>query len=92
MKTVAAANGQSIGLGVTGHAGYAPGALKSAKLSYSYDGETWTAARTTERGGRWTAVVDHAGASGKPVSLKVELTDANGATVTQAVTRAYEVR
>ncbi|MFD9457646.1 S8 family serine peptidase [Streptomyces sp. NPDC059985] len=92
MKTVAAADGQSIGLGVTGHAGYAPGALKSAKLSYSYDGETWTAAKTAERGGRWTAVVDHAGASGKAVSLKVELADANGATVTQTVTRAYEVR
>ncbi|MFF4323616.1 S8 family serine peptidase [Streptomyces sp. NPDC001568] len=92
MKTVAAANGQSIALGVTGHAGYAPGALKSAKLSYSYDGEHWTAARTTERDGRWTAVVDHAGAAGKAVSLKVELADANGATVTQTVTRAYEVR
>ncbi|MCX5193660.1 S8 family serine peptidase [Streptomyces sp. NBC_00249] len=92
MKTVPAADGQRIGLSVTGHAGYAPGALKSAKLSYSYDGEHWTEARTAEGGGRWTAVVDHAGASGKPVSLKVELTDANGATVTQTVARAYEVR
>lgn len=92
MKTVAAANGQSIGLGVTGHAGYVPGALKSAKLSYSYDGENWTEAKVSETGGRWTAVVDHAGASGKPVSLKVELTDAMGASVTQTVVRAYDVR
>ncbi|MEU9163639.1 S8 family serine peptidase [Streptomyces sp. NPDC048424] len=92
LKTVAAANGQSIGLSVTGHAGYVPGALKSAKLSYSYDGENWTQAKVGERGGRWTAVVDHAGASGKPVSLKVELTDAKGATVTQTVARAYDVR
>ncbi|WP_405791076.1 S8 family serine peptidase [Streptomyces sp. NBC_00029] len=92
MKTVAAANGQSIGLGVTGHAGYTPGALKSAKLSYSYDGEHWTQARTSEHGGRWSAVVDHAGASGRPVSLKVELTDAKGAVVTQTVVRAYDVR
>ncbi|MGW6980174.1 hypothetical protein ACWGE1_12090 [Streptomyces sp. NPDC054932] len=92
MKTVAAANGQSIGLGVTGHAGYAPGALKSAKLSYSYDGENWTAARVGEHGGRWNAVVDHAGAAGASVSLKVELTDAKGATVTQTVVRAYDVR
>ncbi|MFD8890662.1 S8 family serine peptidase [Streptomyces sp. NPDC059566] len=92
MKTVAAADGQSIGLGVTGHAGYIPGALKSAKLSYSYDGENWTQAKVSERGGRWTAVVDHAGASGKPVSLQVELTDAKGATVTQTVVRAYDVR
>ncbi len=91
-KTVPAANGLSVGLGVTGHAGYAPGALKSAKLSYSYDGEEWTAAKVTGRGGSWTAVVDHAGASGKPVSLKVELTDANGVSVTQTVTRAYDVR
>ncbi|MFB7255030.1 S8 family peptidase [Streptomyces nojiriensis] len=92
MKTVAAENGLSIGLGVTGHAGYTPGALKSAKLSYSYDGENWTQAKVNERGGRWSAVVDHAGASGKPVSLKVELADAKGATVTQTVVRAYDVR
>ncbi|GHI86678.1 S8 family peptidase [Streptomyces xanthophaeus] len=92
MKTVPATDGQAVGLGVSGHAGYAPGALKSAKLSYSYDGENWTAAKVSERGGAWTATVNHAGASGKPVSLKVELTDANGATVTQTVVRAYDVR
>ncbi|MFG2976111.1 S8 family serine peptidase [Streptomyces sp. NPDC048331] len=92
MKTIAAANGQSIGLAVTGHAGYTPGALKSAKLAYSYDGENWTQAKVTEHGGRWSAVVDHAGASGRPVSLKVEMTDAKGATVTQTVVRAYDVR
>ncbi|MFE9632149.1 hypothetical protein [Streptomyces sp. NPDC006463] len=92
MKTAPAANGQSIGLGVTGHAGYAAGALKSAKLSYSYDGENWTDAKVSERGGWWSAVVDHAGAAGKPVSRKVELPDANGASVTQAVARAYDVR
>lgn len=92
LKTVAAADGRRIGLSATGHAGYAPGALTAAKLSYSYDGEHWTEAVVSERGGRWTAVVDHAGASGKPVSLRVELTDANGATVTQTVERAYDVR
>ncbi|MER7822708.1 S8 family serine peptidase [Streptomyces sp. NPDC096097] len=91
-KTVAAADGLRIGLGVTGHAGYTPGALRSAKLSYSYDGENWTEAKVGEHAGRWDAVVDHAGASGKPVSLKVELTDAKGATVTQTVVRAYDVR
>lgn len=92
MKTVAAANGQTIGLGATGHAGYVPGALKSAALAYSYDGENWTQAKVGRRDGTWTAVVDHAGASGKPVSLRVELTDEKGATVTQAVARAYDVR
>ncbi|MCX4696260.1 S8 family serine peptidase [Streptomyces sp. NBC_01408] len=92
LKTVPAADGQAIGLSATGHGGYASGALKSAKLSYSYDGENWMEAKVSERGGAWTATVDHSGASGKPVSLKVELTDANGASVTQAVARAYDVR
>ncbi|MFG2340877.1 S8 family serine peptidase [Streptomyces yangpuensis] len=92
MKTVEAADGRTIGLGVTGHAGYVPGALKSAALAYSYDGEHWTQAEVRQSGGTWTAVVDHAGASGKPVSLRVELTDAKGATVTQVVARAYDVR
>ncbi|MET9696618.1 S8 family serine peptidase [Streptomyces sp. NPDC006529] len=92
LKNLPARNGQRIGLGVTGHAGYAPGALASAKLSYSYDEEHWTQAQVGERDGRWSAVVDHAGAAGKPVSLRVELTDAKGATVTQTVARAYDVR
>ncbi|MGW6687220.1 S8 family peptidase [Streptomyces sp. NPDC054961] len=93
MKTLAAADGQKIGLGVSGHAGYAPGALKSAALSYSYDnGEHWTAAKTGEHGGQWTATVNHAGAAGQQVMLKIELTDVNGATVTQTVARAYDVR
>ncbi|KJY44360.1 hypothetical protein VR46_20955 [Streptomyces sp. NRRL S-444] len=70
-----------------------PGALKSVKLSYSYDGENWTQAAVTERGGRWSAVVNHAGAgSGRQVTLKVELTDTNGAAVTQTVARAYDIR
>ncbi|MFJ6792665.1 S8 family peptidase [Streptomyces sp. NPDC091268] len=92
LKTAAAADGQRIGLAVTGHAGYVPGALKSAKLSYSYDGENWTEAEVSERGGKWTATVNHAGASGKAVTLKVELTDTNGASVTQTVARAYDIR
>ncbi|MCX5155748.1 S8 family serine peptidase [Streptomyces sp. NBC_00291] len=92
VKTLPATNGRTIRLGVTGHAGYTPGALKSAKLSYSYDGENWTRAEVDEHRGTWTARVDHAGAAGKPVSLKVELTDANGASVTQTVVRAYDIR
>ncbi|MGW6708609.1 S8 family peptidase [Streptomyces sp. NPDC054956] len=92
MKTLAATDGQRIGLTVSGHAGYAPGALKSARLSYSYDGENWTEAKVSASGGQWAATVDHAGAAGKQVMLKVELTDANGATVTQTVARAYDIR
>ncbi|MEU7074314.1 S8 family serine peptidase [Streptomyces narbonensis] len=93
LKTLAATEGQQIGLTVTGHAGYTPAALTSAKLSYSYDeGTTWTEARVSQQGGQWTATVDHAGASGESVTLRTELTDANGNSVTQTVVRAYDVR
>ncbi|MFF4172837.1 S8 family serine peptidase [Streptomyces sp. NPDC001744] len=93
LKTLAATDGQHIGLTVTGHAGYTPAPLTSARLSYSYDGgATWTGARVSQQGGRWTATVNHAGATGKPVTLKAELTDANGNSVTQTVVRAYDVR
>lgn len=93
MKTLAAKDGQRIGLSVTGHAGYTPGKLTAAKVSYSYDGgETWTGATTAQREGRWTATVNHAGADGKPVTLRAELTDANGNSVVQTVTDAYAVR
>ncbi|MFJ8662113.1 S8 family peptidase [Streptomyces sp. NPDC093795] len=93
LKTLAATDGQHIGLTATGHAGYTPAALTSAKLSYSYDGgTTWTEARVSQQGGHWTATVNHTGAAGKPVTLKTELTDANGNSVTQTVVRAYDVR
>ncbi|MEV0000330.1 S8 family serine peptidase [Streptomyces sp. NPDC050848] len=93
LKTLAATDGQQIGLTATGHAGYTPAALTSAKLSYSYDGgTTWAEAQVSQRGGTWTATVNHAGASGKPVTLKTELTDAKGNSVTQTVVRAYDVR
>ncbi|MEU8761719.1 S8 family serine peptidase [Streptomyces sp. NPDC048659] len=93
LKTLAATDGQRIGLGATGHAGYTPAALTSARLSYSYDGgETWIPARVSRQGGGWTATVNHAGATGKQVTLKTELTDARGNSVTQTVVRAYDVR
>ncbi|MFB7228233.1 S8 family serine peptidase [Streptomyces fimicarius] len=93
MKTVPAKNGQKIGLDATGHAGYTPGELTGAKVSFSYDGgETWHAATTARQGGRWTATVDHADAGGKSVALRTELTDANGNTVVQTVNDAYAVR
>ncbi|MFB7916394.1 S8 family serine peptidase [Streptomyces sp. NPDC056061] len=93
LKTLAAEDGQKIGLSVTGHAGYTPGKLTAAKVSYSYDGgKTWTAATTAQQDGRWTATVNHAGAAGKPVTLRTELTDANGNSVVQTVTDAYAVR
>jgi subtilisin family serine protease len=93
LKTLAARDGQRISLTATGHAGYTPGALTSVKLAYSYDGgETWTQAETAQRDGRWTATVNHSEASGKQVTLRAELTDSNGNSVVQTVTRAYDVR
>ncbi|MEW2489691.1 S8 family serine peptidase [Streptomyces sp. NPDC048411] len=92
-KTLAAEDGQKITLTATGHAGYTPAALTGAKLSYSYDGgTTWTEAPVDRHDGTWSATVNHAGASGKQVTLKAELTDANGNSVTQTVVRAYDVR
>ncbi|MFF3314199.1 S8 family serine peptidase [Streptomyces sp. NPDC003035] len=93
LKTLAATDGQKIGLTATGHAGYTPAALTSATLSYSYDGgSTWTEAQVSQQGGAWTATVNHTGAAGKPVTLKTRLTDAHGNSVTQTVVRAYDVR
>ncbi|MET7642235.1 S8 family serine peptidase [Streptomyces sp. NPDC005426] len=93
MKTLAAKDGLQIGLSASGHAGYTPGALTDAKVSYSYDGgATWIAATTAQRQGRWTATVNHADAAGKAVTLRTELTDTNGNSVVQTVTNAYAVR
>lgn len=36
--------------------------------------------------------MNHSGATGKQVTLKTVLTDTNGTSVTQIVTRAYDVR
>ncbi|MFP3987207.1 S8 family serine peptidase [Streptomyces sp. E11-3] len=93
LKTVAEKDGLRLGLSVTGHAGYTPGAIRDAKVSYSYDeGETWTEAAVSGTGDSRTATVDHAGASGAQVWLRTELTDANGHSVSQTVSRAYDVR
>ncbi|MEV8565936.1 S8 family serine peptidase [Streptomyces sp. NPDC051322] len=93
LKTLPAKDGQKIGLSVSGHAGYPPGKLVAAKVSYSYDGgRTWTPATTAQQGGHWTATVNHAGAAGRPVTLRTELTDANGNAVSQTVNDAYAVR
>ncbi|MEV0091343.1 S8 family serine peptidase [Streptomyces sp. NPDC050738] len=94
LKTLPAKDGQKITLSATGHAGYTPGALVKAALSYSYDeGETWTEAKVAQQGGKWVATVDHAGAdTAKTVTLKTELTDAAGNAVSQTVTDAYGLR
>ncbi|MFD7622036.1 S8 family serine peptidase [Streptomyces sp. NPDC059802] len=93
MNTLPATKGLKVGLSVEGHAGYTPGAITAATLSYSYDGgTTWTQAPTEQHDGHWTALLDHTGASGKQVMMKAAVTDANGNAVTQTITRAYDVR
>ncbi|MFI8789811.1 S8 family peptidase [Streptomyces sp. NPDC055105] len=93
LNTLPAKSGIKVGLSVEGHAGYTPAAITKASLSYSYDGgTTWIQAPTQKKDGKWTAVVDHTGATGKQVMTKAEFTDANGNAVTQTVTRAYDVR
>ncbi|MEV0276447.1 S8 family serine peptidase [Streptomyces sp. NPDC050610] len=93
LNTLPAAAGQHIRLSAHGHAGYEPGKITKASLAYSYDGgTTLTNAKVAQQHGTWNAVVDHTGASGKPVTLKVSLTDAKGNSVTQMVKRAYDVR
>ncbi len=92
LKTLSATDDQVIPIRVTGHAGYTPGAITSAALAYSYDGSTWIDAEVRQQNGAWVALVDHAGASGQPVTLRVQVTDSKGNSVTQTVTRAYDVR
>ncbi|MFJ8441646.1 S8 family serine peptidase [Kitasatospora griseola] len=79
-----------IALSATGQSGYTPGALTDARLAWSYDGgATWTDAAV---GADKVAVLDHTGATGKAVSLRITLASADGAKVTQTVTDAYAVR
>ncbi|AUH44397.1 S8 family peptidase [Streptomyces sp. CMB-StM0423] len=93
MNTLPAEGGIRVGLSVEGHAGYTPGAIEEATLSYSYDdGTTWTEAPAEQRDGRWTAVLDHTDASAEEVTLKATFTDTNGNAVTQTIRRAYDVR
>ncbi|MFD9812705.1 S8 family serine peptidase [Streptomyces sp. NPDC059080] len=93
MNTLPAKSGIKVGLSVEGHAGYTPGAITAASLSYSYDdGDTWNQAPTEQRNGKWTAVLDHTGAAGKQVMTKATFTDDKGNAVTQTITRAYDVR
>ncbi|MBC9719602.1 S8 family serine peptidase [Streptomyces sp. TRM66268-LWL] len=92
LKTLPPQRGLKIGLDATGHGDHSP-VIARAKLWFSYDnGASWTSAPTKKTDGKWTATVDHRAGGGKPVTLKVELTDQDGNIVTQQVTRAYDVR
>lgn len=92
LKTVAASN-VTIPARFDTNPGYDAGALTAAKVWTSTDGgTTWTegSAHLTKQGA--DLVVDHSGDTGKQVSLRVELTDAHGAKVTQTIDHAYDIR
>ncbi len=78
-------------------AGRQPGAPGSARLAaltvdVSYDdGAKWTRARTGFSGSTGVALLRHPDA-GKFVSLRITARDTDGNTVTQTVTRAYQLR
>ncbi|MEW2376171.1 S8 family serine peptidase [Micromonospora sp. NPDC047812] len=68
------------------------GRVTSAKVSVSFDdGRTWTAARTAEKHGKYTATVRNPKAS-VFASLRATAVDSDGNTVTTTVYRAYQVR
>ena len=92
LKTVAAES-TTIPARVQVNPGYDSGAIVEAKVWTSVDnGTTWVQGTTTLTATGASLVVDHTGQSGKQVNLRVELTDAHGAQVTQTITRAYDVR
>ncbi len=83
-----------IGVSVESGPWYTPGAITEAKAWASYDkGVTWTEAPVRMERGTPVATVDNTPAATDGfVSLKVELTDANGVGVTQTLTDFYGVR
>ncbi|MEU2246375.1 S8 family serine peptidase [Streptomyces sp. NPDC019224] len=85
-----------IRLSATGHADYAPGEITGATVKYSYEGPVltpaWINAEVVHENGAWFAEIDHTGASGKDVSLLVDLTTENGGSVQQHVIDGYGVR
>ncbi|WP_020391311.1 hypothetical protein [Kribbella catacumbae] len=71
---------------------YRPGKLTSARVQASYDdGATWVDVPVKNDGRKVVAAVDNT-AAGDFVSLKLELTDANGKSVTQTLRRFYGIR
>ncbi|MBB5787136.1 S8 family serine peptidase [Jiangella mangrovi] len=88
----AAVDGYRIGIGVEATPSYEAGALADAAAWVSYDdGGSWTPVPADLTGDTVVATVDNRPAAGGHVSVKVELTDANGVGVTQWIQRLYGV-
>ncbi|WP_328519683.1 S8 family serine peptidase [Kribbella sp. NBC_00359] len=71
---------------------YKPGRFTSARVWTSYDdGTTWNPTPVVNLGTKAVALVNNSKAT-TFVTLKVELTDSNGKSVTQTLTRFYGIR
>jgi hypothetical protein len=71
---------------------YEPGRFTSARVWTSYDdGTTWSQTPVVNLGTKAVALVNNSKAT-TFVTLKVELTDSNGKSVTQTLTRFYGIR
>ena len=84
-----------ISIGVESGPWYTPGRITKAQAWASYDdGTTWTDVPVRTHAGRQLATIDNtkAAAADGFVSLRVDLTDANGVGVTQTMTKLYAVR
>lgn len=83
-----------IGITGRGQQDYDAGRIVSAKMWIATDeyGENWSAVPVVASGSGYIATVDNTSAAGGYVSIRVELTDEHGASVTQTVIKAYGVK
>ncbi|WP_144127886.1 S8 family serine peptidase [Catellatospora sichuanensis] len=86
-------------LSAEGQPGYDAGRIVAARAWVSYGAPTeaseitdWMEVPVVHTGEGWVAQVNNAAASGRYVSLKVDLLDEHGNGVEQAIVRAYGVR
>jgi hypothetical protein len=71
---------------------YKPGRITTARVWTSYDdGSTWTQIPVVNLGTKVIALADNTKAADF-VTLKTELTDSNGKSITQTLTRFYKIR
>ncbi|HEX6684523.1 MAG TPA: S8 family serine peptidase [Candidatus Limnocylindrales bacterium] len=94
-----AVSGFPVRLSATGQPGYDAGGVVAARAWVSYGTPTeaveitdWMEVPVIHTAKGWVAQIDNTAATGKYVSLKVDLVDEHGNGVEQAIVRAYGVR